>query len=81
MTITKAQLAKMLDGIKDDTLMYIRVESLSTECEIVTAQDIIDECVEYTERFDEADEIDTSTAIQKLADWDDSIQFYEISLM
>ena len=33
MTITKAQLVKMLDGIKDDTPMYIRVESLSTECE------------------------------------------------
>ena len=79
MTITKGQLVKMLDGIKDDTLMYIRVESLSTECEIVTAQDIIDECVEYTECFDEADEIDTDTAIQKLADWDDSIQFYELA--
>ena len=79
MTITKAQLVKMLDGIKDDTPMYIRVEDDSTECEIVTAQDIIDECVEYIECFDEADEIDTGTAIQKLADWDDSIQFYEIT--
>ena len=79
MTITKAQLVKMLDGIKDDTPMYIRVEDDSTECEIVTAQDIIDECVEYTECFDEADEIDTGTAIQKLADWDDSIQFYELA--
>ena len=81
MTITKGQLVKMLDGIKDATPMYIRVESDSTECEIVTAQDIIDECVECTDLFDEADEIDTDTAIQKLADWDDSIQFYEISLM
>ena len=79
MTITKGQLVKMLDGIKDDTPMYIRVEDDSTECEIVTAQDIIDECVEYTECFDEADEIDTGTAIQKLADWDDSIQFYELA--
>ena len=79
MTSTKAQLVKMLDGIKDDTPMYIRVEDDSTECEIVTAQDIIDECVEYTECFDEADEIDTGTAIQKLADWDDSIQFYELA--
>ena len=79
MTITKAQLVKMLDGIKDDTPMYIRVESDSTECEIVTAQDIIDECVECTDLFDEADELDNDTAIQKLADWDDSIQFYEIT--
>ena len=79
MTITKGQLVKMLDGIKDDTLMYIRVEWLSTECEIVTAQDIIDECVERTDLFDETDEMDTDTAIQKLADWDDSIQFYEIT--
>ena len=79
MTITKAQLVKMLDGIKDDTPMYIRVEDDSTECEIVTAQDIIDECVEYTDLFDETDEMDTDTAIQKLADWDDSIQFYELA--
>ena len=81
MTITKAQLVKMLDGIEDDTSMYIRVEDDSTECEIVTAQDIIDECVECTKRFDETDEIDTDTAIQELADWNDLIQFYEISLM
>ena len=81
MTITKAQLVKMLDGIKDDTPVYIRVEDDSTECEVVTAQDIIDECVERTDLFDEADKMDTDTAIQKLADWDDSIQFYEISLM
>ena len=79
MTITKAQLVKMLDGIKDDTPMYIRVEDDSTECEIVTAQDSIDECVECTDLFDETDEMDTDTAIQKLADWDDSIQFYELA--
>ena len=51
MTITKTQLVKMLDGIKDDTPMYIRVEDDSTECEVVTAQDIIDECVERTDLF------------------------------
>ena len=79
MTITKGQLVKMLDGVKDDTPVYIRVEDDSTECEVVTAQDIIDECVERTDLFDEADEIDTDTAIQKLADWDDSIHFMKLA--
>ena len=80
MTITKAQLVNMLDGVKDNTPMYVRTSDSCMECELVTAQDIIDECMERVELFDEADEIDVNTAIQELADFDDSIQFYEIDL-
>ena len=81
MTITKAKPWEQLKDVADDTPLYVRVydESLECEiikCEVITCYDIIDD---YNQKcFSDDEEVDTDTAIQELADFDDSTQYYEI---
>lgn len=76
MTITKAKLLEQLKGVADDTPLYVRVYDESMECEVITCDDIIDD---YNQKcFSDDEEVDTDTALQELADYDDSTQYYEI---
>lgn len=81
MTITKEQLLKSLENLGNNVSLYVRTTDESTECEIVTSDDIIEEYRDkvFEDEDDNDEEIDTDDAIQALADFDDSIQFYEVS--
>lgn len=74
MTLTKKQIINTLEGMANDTELYVRVDDANMECVLVTANDIIIECNENTGiTVDTVDE-----AMLELSNWDDSIQFYEI---
>lgn len=79
MTITKADLINQLKGMRKSTSLYFRTSDESMEGEIVTERDIIYEYVDETGCEEDPKEIDVDDAIQGLADFNDSIQFYEIS--
>lgn len=81
MTVTKEQLLKSLENLDDNVSLYVRTTDESMECEIVTSDDIIEEYRDkvFEDEDDNDEEIDINDAIQALADFDDSIQFYEIS--
>lgn len=80
MTVTKEQLLKSLENLDDNVSLYVRTTDESMECEIVTSDDIIEEYRDkvFEDEDDNDEEIDINDAIQALADFDDSIQFYEI---
>ena len=81
MTTTKEQLLKSLENLDDNVSLYVRTTDESMECEIVTSDDIIEEYRDkvFEDEDDNDEEIDINDTIQALADFDDSIQFYEIS--
>lgn len=81
MTTTKEQLLKSLENLDDNVSLYVRTTDESMECEIVTSDDIIEEYRDkvFEDEDDNDEEIDINDVIQALADFDDSIQFYEIS--
>lgn len=76
MTITKAKLLEQLKDVADNTPLYVRVYDEDMECEVITCDDIIND---YNENcFSDDEEVDVDTALQELADFDDSTQYYEI---
>lgn len=82
MTVTKEQLLKSLENLDDNVALYVRTTDESMNCEIVTSDDIIEEyrdkVFEDEDEDDNEEEIDVDDAIQALADFDDSVQYYEI---
>lgn len=80
MTVTKEQLLKSLENLDDNVALYVRTTDESMECEIVTSDDIIEEYRDkvFEDEDDNEEEIDVDDAIQALADFDDSVQYYEI---
>ena len=80
MTVTKEQLLKSLKNLDDNVALYVRTTDESMECEIVTSDDIIEEYRDkvFEDEDDNEEEIDVDDAIQALADFDDSVQYYEI---